>query len=389
MKPHSRVALLVVGVVLLAGAGASAARFAEPLTATFTPGDTLRVAGPSIPATESMIVAVGDDGYPIFEQNADEARPLGSVTKMITALVVLERLPLLLGEQGPVHVPDDVDLATYRNLGLDGAVVMPVSATVPLSERELLEAMLVSSSANHAVMLSRLATGSPEEYRQAANDWLARHGFLSTTVVDAAGLSELNRSTPRELTSIARLALAEPVIAEIVRLAQVDIPGVGLRQATNPVLGQPGVDGMKTGTTETAGHCLVYTAIVPDAEGNPVRVIGVLLGAATAESRRDHALAGLALARAVLSREPPSAATPVGELSSMWGGGVPVAVVGLPPGAWLLSTAEVTVRPGGVGEVVGSIVVWSAVGPLDVDLVALEPLPEPDPWWRLTRPGMN
>jgi D-alanyl-D-alanine carboxypeptidase (penicillin-binding protein 5/6) len=378
---------VVGGIALLAVAVATfAVRLAEPLPqATFAPGDALAVPVLTVPATVGMIVTAGDDPGTIFEQNADATRPLGSVTKIITALVVLERMPLEPGEDGPIHTPDDVDLATYRNLGLDGAVVEPVSPAVPLSERQLLEAMLVSSSANHAIMLSRLATGSPEQYRDAAADWLARHGFLSTTVVDAAGLSELNRSTPRELTRIARLALADPVIAEVVQLTQVEIPGVGVRLATNPVLGQPGVDGMKTGTTETAGHCLVFTAVLPDADGEPVRVIGVLLGAATADARRNLALAGLALAHKVLSRGSPPTGTPVGILSSAWGAAVPVAAVMSIPGAWSLSTAPVAVRPGRVGEVVGTLAVLSTRGPVEIELVALEPLPGPDPWWRLIR----
>jgi D-alanyl-D-alanine carboxypeptidase (penicillin-binding protein 5/6) len=388
VKGPARVAVAGGVLVLAVAVGAIAVRLADPLPpATFTAGEVLGVTGLTIPATEAMLVTAADDSSTLFEQRADESRPLGSVTKIITALVALERLPLAPGEDGPTHTPDDVDLATYRNLGLDGAVVMPINPAVPLSERQLLEAMLVSSSANHAIMLSRLATGSPEDYREAAAEWLIRHGFHATTIVDAAGLSELNRSTPRELIGIATLALANPVIAEVVQLTHVDIPAVGVRAATNPVLGEPGVDGMKTGTTETAGHCLVFTAVLPDADGESVRVIGVVLGAATADARRDHALAGLALAREVLGRDPPPASTPVGDLSSGWGEAVPVSAVGLPVGAWSVSTAQLAVRPGGIGEVVSTLVVHSARGPVEVELVALEPLPGPDPWWRLFRPS--
>src|SRR5205807_949217 len=108
-------------------------------------------------------------------------------------------------------------------------------------------------------------------------DMLKCMGFSRTVVADASGFSPDTVSTPSELVAIGIAALKNPVIAEIVAQSQAQIPGIpgGIIKNTNLLFGIDGVIGIKTGTTDEAGHCLLFAARYGAEDGQKVTIVGV------------------------------------------------------------------------------------------------------------------
>ncbi len=117
-----------------------------------------------------------------------------------------------------------------------------------------------------------------------AQDMLQRMGLSRTVVADASGFSPATVSTPSELVAIGIAALKNPVIAEIVAQPQAQIPGIGIIKNTNQLLGTDGVIGIKTGTTDEAGHCLLFAARHAAEDGQKVTIVGVIMGDKNATS---------------------------------------------------------------------------------------------------------
>lgn len=226
--------------------------------------------------------AIGQLGAPgVLTSNGDQSTgPIASITKVITSLVVLDKHPLGAGEAGPEIDYTEADVDIYWDTVAEDGSSAPVSAGMSLSQRETLIALLLPSANNYAESLAVWAYGSMDEYLGAANAWLADHGLTETHVVDASGLSAGSVSSPGNLVEIGKLALAEPSISEIVAMPSATLPTIGQVTNTNKLLGKHGVDGMKTGTTDEAGACLLYTA---DAviDGQTVTLVGATLGADT------------------------------------------------------------------------------------------------------------
>jgi serine-type D-Ala-D-Ala carboxypeptidase (penicillin-binding protein 5/6) len=123
--------------------------------------------------------------------------------------------------------------------------------------------------------------GSKEAYVSFAQDMLKRMGLSRTVVADASGFSPDTASTPSELVAIGIAALKNPVIAEIVAQLQAQMPGdtrYPIINNTNELLGTDGVIGIKTGTTDEAGHCLLFAARYAAKDGQKVTIVGVIMG---------------------------------------------------------------------------------------------------------------
>src|SRR5690606_12618891 len=104
------------------------------------------------------------------------------------------------------------------------------------------------------------AYGSQSGFLAAARGWLEANGLEHTTIVEPTGIDARNVSTPRDLLALGRLAMANPVIAEIVASETLDVPGLERRSNTNTLLGVSGVHGIKTGTLDGAGSNLLFSA---------------------------------------------------------------------------------------------------------------------------------
>ena len=224
----------------------------------------------------SAIGAEGFDGV-LASSGSDQPMPIASISKVITALVVLDAHPIPAGEEGPTVTLTARDAALYSEYIRINAKVVPSPAGLTLTERQLLEVTLVSSANNYADTLATWAFGSTDAYVSATSEWLTEHGLSSTTIVEPTGMSPSNRSTTADLVPLGKLALADPLVSEIVGMRSVDLPTLGTLENSNELLGIDGVDGIKTGTLDEAGACLLFSADYSIGD-EQITVIGVVLG---------------------------------------------------------------------------------------------------------------
>lgn len=280
-RGHGKV--LFSGVIVLICASYTGLTLAWPLR-SIQPIDT--VTERTIPASTSTAwpayghSAIGSSEHGILAQSSADKKqvPIASITKIITALTILEAKPLKQGETGPNITFSANDVARYNQyIAADGSVA-PVSLGMQISQQQLMQGMLVKSANNYADSAAIWAYGSMDAYLLAAKTYLMKHNFTNTHVVDATGFSPGSVSTAPELVAIGLHAMKNPVIADIVAQKSSVIPGVGTLHNTNVLLGTDGIVGLKTGTTDEAGSCLLYASRHVVA-GENITLVGVVLGA--------------------------------------------------------------------------------------------------------------
>ncbi len=224
--------------------------------------------------------AVGATGYNgVLAKYGDQsARPIASLAKIITALVILQKKPLIDEEDGPNIKFTQSDQEIYNQELAAGAAVKPVSIGGSMTERQALETMILPSAANYSITLAVWAYGSVDAYLSAANDWLTDNDLTQTKVVDTSGLLSGNVSSPSDLIMIGKLALTNSTLASIVAMKQVTVPNVGTISNGNALIGKDGINGIKTGLTSDAGACILFSSII-NVGDKRVTIVGDLLGA--------------------------------------------------------------------------------------------------------------
>jgi serine-type D-Ala-D-Ala carboxypeptidase (penicillin-binding protein 5/6) len=227
--------------------------------------------GPSgaVPNTRANSVMVVDarTGVVLHEKNADQPRPAASTQKLLTALIVAETGYL----DRPVRVESIDTFAEPVRLNIrPGDVYQRI---------DLLRALLVKSPNDVARCLARDNAGSIEAFADRMNAKAQLLGATHSHFVNPNGLPMPGQySTARDLAIIARAAYANPTIRSIVCLPQLVFRYANGRtrelENTNKVLKRlPFCNGMKTGYTEAAGHCLIASGSRPGRD-----VIVVVLG---------------------------------------------------------------------------------------------------------------
>jgi D-alanyl-D-alanine carboxypeptidase (penicillin-binding protein 5/6) len=242
------------------------------LTPTVTAG---AVTVPNLPWPSQGQAAAEIEGVGSLGSSGDSTPvPIASVTKVMTAYVVLHDHPLQASEDGPAIT---VDEQAQQESGSSDESTVRVRAGQRYSEREMLELMLIPSGNNIARLLARWDAGSQDAFVQRMNATAAGFGMRGTTYTGASGVEDSTVSTATDQLVLARAALDDPVIASIVATRSVHIPGVpGPIVNTNTLLGHDGVIGMKTGSTSAAGGALMWAARSDAASGSRL-IVGVVL----------------------------------------------------------------------------------------------------------------
>jgi len=223
--------------------------------------------------------ALGARGYGVLTTHGEQKPvPIASITKIVTALAVLKEKPLAKGEKGPNITINSDDVAIYNEFVSQGGSVTPITRGSQISEYDGLQSMLIPSSNNMAATVAKWAFGSVDNYVKYANQMLSDMGFKQTHVDEASGFSTKSVSTATELIKLGEIALANEVIAEIVKKDTVNLPFAGAVNNINWLLGTEGVIGIKTGNTDEAGGCLLFAA-QKTIFGQPITLIGAILGA--------------------------------------------------------------------------------------------------------------
>ncbi len=230
------------------------------------------------PKTRAAAVLVADvrSGEVLYEKNADAPRAAASTQKLLTALIVAESGYL---DQSVTVQPVDTWAEPVRLNIKPGELYERI---------DLLRALLVKSPNDVARCLARDNAGSIEAFANKMNAKARALGATHSHFVNPNGLPVPDQySTARDLSIIARAAYANPTIRSIVCLPQLIFRYASGRtrelQNTNKVLKSLAYcNGMKTGYTEAAGHCLIASGTIPGRD-----VIVVVLGDSKAGVWRD------------------------------------------------------------------------------------------------------
>ncbi|WP_283137392.1 D-alanyl-D-alanine carboxypeptidase family protein [Rhizohabitans arisaemae] len=199
--------------------------------------------------------------------------PIASVTKVMTAYVILRRHPLRPGDEGPLIKVD--------RTAADESFV-PQESTAPVREgqgvrlRRLLELMMVPSGNNVARLLARWDSGTQERFVVRMNATAHGLGMADTRYTGASGNEDSTVSTAVDQLKLAKAAMRDPVFRAVVRQADTAVPSDERRLPnTNTLLNKHGVIGIKTGSGTAAGGNLMWASRV---RGR--LVLGVILGQA-------------------------------------------------------------------------------------------------------------
>jgi D-alanyl-D-alanine carboxypeptidase (penicillin-binding protein 5/6) len=272
------------------------------------PGSAL--AAESAPPTSggSALVVDARTGAPMHAVNAGRPRPIASATKLMTALLTLERTEDL----GQV-----VRAAPYAASAVESKIGLVAGERMTV--RDLLTALLLESANDAAVTLAVHVGGSREAFVREMNRRAVELGLSDTSYANPIGFDDpSNHSSARDLATLARRLLRNREFAQIVDTPRATLTsGARTRMIDNRnrlVASYPFVSGVKTGHTQGAGYVLVGAG-----EARGARVITVTLGAPSEAARDADTLALLRWGLAQFSRRRVVAAgRPLARLDVRW-----------------------------------------------------------------------
>ena len=230
---------------------------------TLTPSQ-LTTLGESLPpetgAASAMLVDLAT-GQILYANNEHERRAPASLTKLVTAMVALDRSTL------------DQQCAVWP-IDLAPGTVAAMRNGEWLSVRQLLHMLLIPSDNAAANVLARNLAGDIHTYVGWMNDLMASWGLEDTHFANCHGLDQEGQySSAYDMAIIARNAMAHPVIAEIVGIREAVVAKRWILSTNELLNAYQGTVGVKTGTTDEAGQCLI--AVVHRRQGD---VLSVVLG---------------------------------------------------------------------------------------------------------------
>lgn len=208
-------------------------------------------------ATEPVVGAKGvlvtdlGSGATLFTKNEHDTHPIASLTKMMTALIVLQRTS-----------PSDIVTVGEVKTTLDESR-MELRSGEQLTVDALLAGMMIQSANDAASALAVHVAGSEEAFVALMNDTAKQLGLQQTHYKNPTGLdSDGAYSTAADQMILARLLIDQPRIASVVAQANATVTNLAGRSypltSSNKLLGgYLPVAGLKTGTTDAAGQCLV------------------------------------------------------------------------------------------------------------------------------------
>lgn len=208
-----------------------------------------KAAEPSTSAASAILID-GESGRMLYAQNAEEERPIASITKLMTALVAVCAHPALS------------DVVTIRPewTGIEGSS-MYLRAGEELTLEELLYGLLLSSGNDAAVAIAGYCAGDVDTFVSWMNEKAVELGMSHTRFADPNGLSdEGHYSTAADMARLAQAVLAHETLARIASTRSATVAGRALTNHNKLLWRYEGCTGLKTGYTDAAGRTLVSSA---------------------------------------------------------------------------------------------------------------------------------
>lgn len=230
---------------------------------------------------QAAILVDEDSGTVLYEKNADEQRPIASITKVMTLLLTFQAL-----EEGKIHLDDIVPVSEHA-YSMGGSQIW-LEPGEQMTLNDMLKAICVSSANDAAVAVAEFVGGSEPAFVQMMNERAAELGMTSTHFENACGLDqEGHLSSARDVAIMSREMLLHHTEVRDYCSIWTDTLRDGATQLvnTNKLLkSYSGITGLKTGTTSKAGVCISASA-----ERNGLRLIAVVLGSASGKERFEAA----------------------------------------------------------------------------------------------------
>lgn len=244
------------------------------------PVPAARGEGLEISAPSAVLMEAGT-GQVLFEKNGHEVRPCASITKVMTLCLTFEAL-----EAGNLNLTDQLSASAHAS-SMGGSDIWLKEGEL-MSVDDLLKATVIMSANDAAVVLAENVAGSEESFVAKMNEKAAALGMENTVFKNCNGLDEAGHVTSAyDVALMSRELLTHEKITDYT-LTWIDYVRDGATQLVNTnklIRSYQGITGLKTGTTSQAGSCITATA-----ERNGLKLIAVVLGAASTDDRfRDAA----------------------------------------------------------------------------------------------------
>lgn len=360
-------------------------------------------------AAQTKPTAIGWDHTAEIHSNNDQVLAIASITKLVTALVGLERQSVLTAEHTGTYTITQSDVARTTEITHAGGSVQPMRAGATFTGRQMLEIILIPSANNYAEAYAKWVFGSQDAFIAATQEYLARHKLNSIKIYDSSGLDGRNSATASDTVALGKIALQNHTIAEIVRTQTLNVPGLPASPNTNPLLKNASAIGIKTGTTNLGpgGYNLLSatkftTPLFAEPAASPQRDIIAIVAAL----RRDNQAARNSDSAALLKTATQAARqlplihhhSHVGTLKTWQGERLPVTAVQaitpllLPGESVKINATTTTVQPQQLANSdtptpVGTLTVQhSAGGTATTELQVTGQIKQPDWLWRITHP---
>lgn len=232
-----------------------------------SPADSVSRPAPPVITAQATVLFNAYTGKILFKHNAIKLRPVASTQKLLTALIIAESGNL----DKPVIIDKSDTLVAPTKLGVRAGEVY--------TRRELLTAMLVKSANDLAVTLARDNAGNVPNFVEKMNHRMRELLGTSSHFENPSGLpSDAQHSTAWDMAIVARAVYANPILRDMVNCRIYTFrfnsgKTVAIRNTNHLLLDYSFCNGMKTGYTDKAGHCLIASG-----NWNGKDVIAVIFG---------------------------------------------------------------------------------------------------------------
>ncbi|MGW1105548.1 serine hydrolase [Streptomyces sp. NPDC002540] len=234
-------------------------------------GEGLNLSWPSQGQSAVSVDGVGSMG----SAGAQKPAPIASVAKVMTAYVVLKEHPLTGKEEGEkITVDQQAEDESKR----EDESTAPITKGQQFTQKQLLQLLMIPSGNNAARLFARWDSPSEKEFVAKMNAAAKDLGMTNTTYTDPSGLQKTTVSTAEDQLKLARAVMQNDVFREIVDTPQIKIPGIDqVIYNNNTILLEPGVSGIKTGSSTPAGGNLLWSANTV-VDGKKLWIYGAVMG---------------------------------------------------------------------------------------------------------------
>ena len=260
MMKHSTVKLLILLAVISLNIAAPAVTVVPP--------------PPEVEATSYLIVD-SDSGFYLVEKNIDQRVEPASLTKMMTSYVVAGQLA-----GGHIAMTDEV-IVSEKAWRMGGSRMF-IEVGNKVSVEDLLKGVIIQSGNDASVALAEHVSGTEEAFAGLMNHYAEELGMKDTHIMNSSGWPHENHyTTARDQATLARAMIRDyPEIYALHSIREFTYNNIKQSNRNRLLWTDTSVDGIKTGHTESAGYCLVASAV-----RDGIRLISVVMGAAGTQAR--------------------------------------------------------------------------------------------------------